>query len=296
MPIVGVDLGYTYTKTSEMLKFESKISEVEPLLGGKRLKIDGCTYFMGEGKGTVDLNKIDSVITKACLFYALGKVKTGAEGFKIVTGLPIAQYQTLQEGLKQMILNNRYKMISVDLEPDKRIYIEDVKVYPQGAGALYGQNIVGDAIVVDIGGRTVDIAYFSIQDGVRKLTKSETLFDGMLTLYSSIINRVNAKYMINLQPEYSQNILINGLTIDGDKQDIGFLKPVISEHIEGICNEIRLNYPANTTTIYLCGGGAELLEGAFKRHFKDIQKLNNSQFANAIGYKKVGEAIWTINR
>lgn len=296
MPIVGIDLGYTYTKTSELVKFESKITEVEPLFGGKKLKIDGCTYYIGEGRGTLELNKIDSTVTKACLFYALGKMRTGVEGFKIVTGLPIGQYKTLQNEFRRMLLDNNYKTISVDSEPEKRIYIEDVKIYPQGAGALFGQNIVGDAIVVDIGGRTVDIAYFSIQDGVRKLIKSETLYDGMLALYSTIINHVNAKHMLNLPVEYAQNILNTGLVIDGEKQDVSFLKPILTEHIENICNEIRINYPANTTPIYLCGGGAELLDNAFGKHFKNIQKFNNSQFANAIGFKKVGETIWPTSR
>lgn len=296
MSIIGADLGYTYTKTSDMVIFPSKYTEVQPLLGGRKLKIDGSSYYVGDGNGTVELNKIDSDVTKVCLFYALGKSRIDANGVKLVTGLPIAQYQKHKDEFKKMLLDNRYKTIAVDDSPEKRIYIDDVKIYPQGAGALYGQNVTTDAIVVDIGGRTVDIAYFSITDNIRKLEKSGTLYSGTLALYSEIASTVNARYDLSLNENEAQRILTQGLTINGESQDVLFLKPVLSDHIKNICEHIRVNYPANTTPIYLCGGGALLLQKVFEQQFKNIKMLENSQFANALGFKRVGEAIWQKNQ
>lgn len=296
MSIIGIDLGYDYTKTSDYLLFASRCTESQPLLGGKKLKIDGNTYYIGEGRGTVELNKIESDVTKACLFYALGKSQLGNEGIKIVTGLPIGHFQTQQDELKHMILNNRYKTICVDGETEKRIYIDDVKIYPQGAGALFGQQIYSSVIIIDIGGRTVDIAYFTYQDGARNLVKSGTLFCGMLSLYDTIISVVNSKFGLSLDSSFARYILSNGLQVNGIEQDITFIKPILAEHIESICENVRVNYPANATPIYLCGGGAAALFPAFQKKFPNVKMLNNSQFANAIGFKKVGETIWPTSR
>ncbi|HWP50127.1 MAG TPA: ParM/StbA family protein [Clostridia bacterium] len=294
MTIVGIDLGYTYTKTSDGDIFPSMCTQSKPILGGKQITFDEQTYFMGEGIGTVDVNKIDSDVTKACLMYALGKLPAN-DSVKLVTGLPIGQYQTQETAFKKMILDNRYKTVVVD-ECRRTIYIDDVKIYPQGAGALYSQNIPGDAILVDIGGRTVDIAFFGVSGNKRKLEKSCTLYDGMLVLYSAIIEQVNANYDLTLPAKYAENILIRGLTIEGEPRDISFLAPTISVHVERICEAIRLNYPYKTTSIYLCGGGGEILKKAFERRFKHVSLMENSQFANAIGFRKVGEMIWQTNR
>ncbi len=294
MSIVGVDLGYTYTKNSSMNIFPSKCTKSEPILGGTKISINGDTYFVGDGESTVELNKIDHDITKSCLMYSLTNCFDGSP-FDIVTGLPISQYKNQKDSFKEMINKNRRNHVLIN-GVEIPITIRNVEIYPQGAGALYSQCIFDDAIIIDIGGRTVDIAYFDISEHKRKLVKSNTLFDGMLVLYSKIITQVNNKYELTLPADYAEKILLNGLTVDGEKQDISFLKPTISEHVNRIFEEVRLNYPHTTTTIYLCGGGSKLLKNAFSKRFKNIVLMDNSQFANAIGFKKVGESIWKTNR
>lgn len=289
MQIVGLDLGYTYTKTSNMDIFPSLCTKTEPLLGGQPVTFDGETYYVGDGTGTVDLNKIDAEVTKACLFYALSLMSD--KDINLVTGLPISQYRTQEQEFKDMILSNRFKSVSANGKT-KMVYINDVIVFPQGAGALYSQDINSDAIVIDVGGRTVDIAYFELNKEKRKLEKSGTLYSGMLSLYTEIIAQVNTKYELSLPPKYAEHVLLNGLTIEGEEQDISFLAPTIAEHVDKICEEVRVNYPHKTTDIYLCGGGGEILYRAFDRRFKGIKLMENSQFANAIGFRKVGEAIW----
>ena len=289
MQIVGLDLGYTYTKSSNMDIFPSLCTKTEPLLGGKSVAFDGEIYYVGDGTGTIDLNKVDAEVTKACLFYALSLIPD--KDIYLVTGLPISQYRTQEQDFKNMILDSRYKAVTADGK-SKLICVNDVIVFPQGAGALYSQDINSDAIVIDVGGRTVDIAYFELNKGKRKLEKSGTLYNGMLSLYTDIIAHVNTKYELSLPPKYAEHILLNGLTIDGEPQDISFLAPTIAEHVDKICGEVKVNYPYKTTDIYLCGGGGEILHKAFERRFKGITLMENSQFANAIGFKKVGETIW----
>lgn len=290
MTIAGIDLGYTYTKTSNGDIFPSACTQARPLLGGKELLMDENIYYIGDGVGTVDVNKVNCTLTKACLMYALSLFPV-TDGFKVVTGLPIGQYQTQESQLKSMILANRYKTIVAE-GVKRTIIIDDVKIYPQGAGALYAQNIPGDAIIVDIGGRTVDIAYFGLSGNRRKLENSCTLYDGMLVLYLAVIGQVNARFDLTLPPAHAENILLRGLTVDGAPQDITFLAPIITAHVDKICEQIRLNCPYKTTEIYLCGGGAQILKKAIEKRLKNVTLMDNSQFANALGFKKVGERLW----
>lgn len=222
MAIVGLDLGYTYTKTNTGVIFPSKITQVEPIMGGNSIFLKDKTYYVGDGKGTLEINKIDEVITDVCLMYALSKCYDGSD-FDIVTGLPISQYKTQKNQMKRMLLNHDKTYITVN-DCVYPISIRNAEVYPQAAGALQSANILSDAIVIDIGGRTVDIAYFDYLSDKRKLVNSSTLFGGMLALYSRIIEAVNLKYDTTLPVEYAEKILTRGLMYKGEMQDISFFK------------------------------------------------------------------------
>lgn len=72
MEIVGIDVGYSYTKTSTEMIFPSRITQAEPLLGYERtLRYRDTLYYVGIGNATVSTNKIDEAITTVLLLYAL---------------------------------------------------------------------------------------------------------------------------------------------------------------------------------------------------------------------------------
>lgn len=163
-------------------------------------------------------------------------------------------------------------------------------MFPQGAGAIYAYNIEGDVLLLDIGGYTIDIAMFENRHGKSQLVKYNTLYKGVISLYSEIIGEANKKYDLSLDVDYGEKILSNGLSIFGEKQDLSWLKPIFENYVDDIMNNLKLNYPYSTLDIYLCGGGAYVLSNAFKRQIKNVSMLGGGQFANAKGFKRLGDS------
>lgn len=288
--IIGVDIGYSSTKTSEGKLFESKISEVDNISECETITIDGKKYSVGKGIGTVEVNKVDNELTRVCLFSALA-MSSYASNFKLVTGLPISQYESQGDKLKQMI-EDRKKARIIYNNYGRDIIVDTVKIYPQGAGALFAYNIRGNAILVDIGSRTIDIALFEVHENKRMLIKSVTLYSGVLPLYSKVVDEVNKRFDTGLNISYGEQLLRNELIIDGEHQSKHFIKDVCIQHLSELFAELDLNYPIRTTPIYLVGGGAYILGDYIKLKYKRVVVLENAQFANAVGFKKVGEKIW----
>jgi plasmid segregation protein ParM len=282
--IKGLDHGYLYTKDNDKRIFKSAFSRVDSPMSD--IIIDGKDYCVGYGNMTVEVDKTDQEINKVCTIYNLAL--TGPGEYYLVVGLPIGQFKLQRDKFNKMIMSYNDCHV-VYKEQDFRFHINDVLVFPQGAGALMsiGQ-LNGDYIVFDIGGLTIDIGWIEMNNGAPVMQKYDTWYKGIQKLYSDIIHEVNNRFNMTLEPKYAERIFVNGLTIDGEKQDISFLQPTLLRYLEPILSEFQLNYPSKTTQILLCGGGASVLYGAFKSRFKSVLLLSDSQFANAIGYYKVG--------
>jgi plasmid segregation protein ParM len=264
--------------------FKSAVSQEEAAVTGAiKSEINGKVYYVGTGIGTVDVNKANSELTRVLLLTDLAL--NGTQSYKIVTGLPIAQYKSQREQLKRSIMGWNHSTVN-----GKQILIDDVTVFPQAAGALYSQNIQDDCIIVDIGGRTVDIGLFEYANGKFTLAKSNSLYRGMKNLYSDIVKSVNERFELSLESNQGEKILRKGLLIDGEKQNISFLQPVINSYVEPVKQELLLNYPVRSTNVLLCGGGASTFKDPLG--IPSAVVLENSQFSNAVGFHKVGLAIY----
>ena len=98
----------------------------------------------------------------------------------------------------------------------KQFLINDVLVFPQGVASLYSiDNLSTNALIFDIGGRTVDIALIEMINNKPTLIKSDTWYKGMLFLYSKIIESINKKFQLTLEARYAEQILFNGLYLHG---------------------------------------------------------------------------------
>ncbi|MHB1316214.1 MAG: ParM/StbA family protein [Christensenellales bacterium] len=281
--IIGVDIGYSYTKDSTGNIFRSAYLEGNNLLGGINLEVDGRLYSVGHGIGTVDEDKTGSRINELCLLTSLGL--SGYENFIVVSGLPIDQYKTQKELLRTQMLSCG-KTFRINGR-NRTISITDVVVYPQGIGALHSMDIQEDAIIIDCGGRTTDIAYIEY-NGKYNLVKSNTIYSGTMNLNGDIMKSVNQKYSLSLPNYQAEKILIQGLKINGEPQDVTFLSPTIKGFVLPIISELKLNYPCETTKIFLCGGGANILYPAIKNRFKNTVLMRDPQFANAKGFEHIG--------
>jgi plasmid segregation protein ParM len=289
--IRGLDIGYCYTKDHTGVMFKTAYTEDYKFASNcHELILDNKTYYIGIGNGTVEINKANTTLNRICMLTALA-LDTADEYF-IVTGLPISQFKSQKEELRNQMLRDRRNRLVLNGK-ERTFNIIDVMVYPQAVGAIYSENLPEeDVIVVDFGGRTVDIAYFEIENNKINLVKNDTLFNGTIILYTKIVDAINKKFDLTLETKAAEKILTKGLELYGVKQDLSFLKSILSEHIQPIIDQLILNYPSQTTRILLCGGGSIILGNIFIKRFPNAILMKNPQFANAKGFRRVGEAKW----
>jgi plasmid segregation protein ParM len=283
----GLDTGYRFTKDNEHRIFASAYSTNDrTITGANKITINGKDRYVGVGAMTSDVDKIDTELNEACVINNLAM--TGEYEYCLTVGLPIGQFKAQKDKFKERILDyNKCDVIYNDKEFD--VKIKDVFVFPQGAAALYSiPRNNSDKIIIDIGGLTFDIAYVETILNNPSITKSDTWYKGMRTLYSGIIQEVNLKFGLRLEISEAEKILLKGLRINGVEQSLDFLQPTLCNYLDPIADEIRMNYPTETTQIYICGGGARILYNALARRFKQVILIPDCQFANALGYYELG--------
>ena len=172
---------------------------------------------------------------------------------------------------------------------DKRIIIEDIEIVPESVASVPD---LFEGIVIDIGGRTTDIALVMHESGRRKIKIPYSLPQGVLNLESQYINAINSKLGLDLMPNDANRILQNGLQIYGENQDVSFAIQVFKDFVNSLVNRIQIDYPVKTYPILLVGGGAEMLYKPIKKRIPNAQLIKDSFLANANGYYKIGRSIW----
>ncbi|NPV45243.1 MAG: ParM/StbA family protein [Firmicutes bacterium] len=298
--IIGVDNGYTYTKTSTGIIFPSIVSRDESMdinEGRLEVEINGTRYLVGDsarlGEYTfaVDLNKVDHENTMVCILTALAmSTQRNLEDYQIITGLPVSQYGKQKEELRQRILQQG--LVGMQLNGQKKyIRITQADVFPQSAAIFYAVKTSGESVlVIDIGGLTVDVSQFEAISGKYKLTRYQTYAQGTLKLYSQIIKRINTEYDLDLKALDAEGVIRNGLHIYGHRQKLGFIGELIGSYVSDLMCSLKLNFNLKTAgQVPLGGGGAILLESYIKDHIPHAYLVPDAQFANAKMFAEIGK-------
>lgn len=285
--VVGIDLGNWNVKTSEGDIFPSRYTAVENILGstGDVFEYEGIKYYIKEGKLENNYDKANKETNLILFLYALAVQKSNC--FKVVVGLPVLAYKNNKDMFKNKLLDN--KVYNLKLNGIKKtVVIEDLIVFPEGAGAYFSiPNRSKNSVVIDIGGGTVNIVGF--KNG--KLDKCTTIGKGMIEFYNRIRDYLNSKYTLKLELEDIEVILKEGLRVEGEEVKWSFVREITDYFISGLMNELR-NYDIKTSTIYLTGGGSKLLRGSLTKEIKGLIILEDYLFANAKGFKNVGVSKW----
>lgn len=286
----GIDVGNYSLKEFPGTNIKSLVSMEENILGSKlTLEYNNKTYYIGEGSFETELNKSSKNNFLPLLLTGIALNSPKQDVFQqIVCGLPINQYKTNKGLLADMVLSERVRNIKFNGE-GRKIIITDFAVYPEALGAYYSLNINEDVILVDIGGRTTDIAY--IAD--KKLKESTTIVVGTIGIYKDVADKLNSLYSLDLDIPAAERILNKGyFEIDGLKTDLSFVVEILKRNFAKINDDLIMKFPARTEKIILVGGGYNLFEKAFKKRYVNSYVADNPIFANAIGFKKVGETLW----
>lgn len=298
METIGVDLGNCNIKTSKGIIVPSLITKGENYLisTGYQITFNNEVFIIGEGDYDTNLDKIQKENLLPMLTLALG-LSTKEQVIRIVLGLPINQYRSKKDKMLEVIEDN--KILNFRLNGEERtIYIEDAAIFPEGVATYYSLDIEKrkalvdkDLIVLDIGGRTTDIALLKAGKK-RSVAKSISLDVGMINIYNDLINEINSQYTLALNIEDAENIIKNGLEVDGERKDTGFIKNIIRNNIERVFKELNISYPVRTSPILVTGGGGRSFFKSIKKRYPSAVLVEDNLFSNAIGYKKVGEKLW----
>ena len=286
--ILGIDVGNYSLKTSSNISVKSLVSTEENILGSKLiLEYDNQKFIIGEGNFETELNKSTKENFLPLLY--TGIALSSEDTFnQIVVGLPINQYKTNRGQLEQLVQENKMKTLKVNGKL-REIVRSDFKVYPEGIGAYYSFNSKEDVIIIDIGGRTTDIAYISD----KKHQLSDTVAVGTLNIYKEVATKLNSEYSLDLDVQKVDRITERGtLKVDNKDVDLRFITGILKNNFFKIKEALDFNFPARTEKIILVGGGAKLFVKAFKKRYENCEIAEETVFANALGFRKVGEKLW----
>lgn len=286
--ILGIDVGNYSVKVSPNVSIKSLVAYEENILGSSNvLEMDGKKYIIGEGEFETELNKSSKDNFLPLLFTAIA-LSTEDTFNQVVCGLPINQYKSNKEELEQLVNNNKMKLVQINGKT-RKIVIEEFKVYPEGVAAYYSLDTSEDIIIVDIGGRTTDIAYICS----KKLSLSSTVAVGTLNIYKAVAERLNGEYSMDLSLPMIDRIIERGeLKIDNKEIDLRFITEILKTNFMKIKQDLDFKFPARTEKIVLVGGGAKLFSRAFIKRYPWCEVAENNVYANAQGFKKVGESLW----
>ena len=286
---IGIDVGNYNVKTSKDVIFKSAVSTTEQFNSNSDvLVLNDTTYYIGEGNLEIDFVKFKKENYIPLLTASICKsTVVMLDEIKLGIGLPLNQLKNHAEELKDMLVNEEFKGY---FNGNKfNIRIASVSVYPEGVAgfiANYGKfshKIDNrDVVVVDIGGKTTDIAL--IQNN--KVVQNSTINYGTIDIYNTIKLELEKTFTdIKVPIDKIEHYIKYGFYYKNKLTDIGFAIKKASNIYQDIYNELKLNYPINTEFVVLSGGGSYLLGNIFKS--KMSIEIDNDIFANARGYEKL---------
>lgn len=299
MSKLGIDIGNYAVKTSTDDIFESKVTEVKNFgSDSDAIKIGNKTYYLGEGDEEINIVKYEKENFLPLLLGAICR-NTDDETVDLGLGLPVKQFGGLRKNLIEKLQGKEYHVEFVkENETTKRdITIRSIQVFPEGVtGYLYyAKDIVDqvagrDVVLVDIGGKTTDIAL--VQGN--KATDPYSVNVGTINIYDAIKKslEMDERFLgkVEIKREKIQDYINKGFYLNGEKQDIKKNIDASISLFKEIYNELKLNYPVSTAAVVVMGGGAKLLGEAFSKNIPGIivmSDVDKHVFANAKGYKKM---------
>lgn len=291
--IIAVDKGTAYTKTSELISFKSTIREYkEDELNFSQDKIianyNNKKYVIGnDGKTNTNLFKSQQEETKLLILtgIALSNLDTRIQTH-LITGLPIGRIGYERDNMKRLFqyTNN---VITIDNQR-KVIDIGLVEVFPEGASSFYYLE-EDSGLIIDIGGLSIDVALYTKE---KKLSKYSTYRMGVLPLYREIANYIGSKYSLTMNEWLVQDVLQDGLSIDGVKIELN-IEHIVNKYLQQIVQALEFDYNIpSIKNIFLTGGGGEFLYPYICKIIPRTQLMNNPRFTNVLTYKLLGEVLF----
>lgn len=291
--IIGIDHGYGNMRTANCC-FPTGITAYghEPLFTADMLVYNGRYYLIGEGHKEFAPDKIKDedyyVLTLAAIAKELKAENLTEAHIVIAAGLPLTWTSGQKADFKEYLMKNAEVEFSYK-KADYHLYIDDVRIYPQGYAAIAGfaTTLKGVNLIADIGNGTMNTLYM-----INGKPQQGKMFTEKFGTYQCTL-AVREAFMQRTQREINDaiidEVLITG-TANIAPADLKIIKSVAAEYVRDIFRRLREHgYDENTMTLYVTGGGGCLVKNFYK-FSADRVKFVEDICAAAKGYEYLAEA------
>lgn len=296
-------------------------------LSNMQVEYEGESYFVGElANESRSLSRIfererfDHLYTHILLNTAIQLVTEGQSGpVKVSTGLPLDFYASQAKEFQKSILGQQPAIrweSGLLAGRTEQIEIQDALVFPQGASAIFSALLNHDGRyaypqfmhegsligLIDIGFRTTDFVVVEIQKNggfAPKAKLSGTVDEGVINLHRDVRQAYKTETGGADLKEYHLNrIMTQGyLPYKGKRLEFADIIEASKKSISmNIVDRLKNAWGEEADlfdAIFLAGGGGELFEPYVQKPFDNrLIKIRESQFANAIGYLRLGNSIF----
>jgi plasmid segregation protein ParM len=291
------------------------------------IEYDGNDYFVGtlaekESRGATRIfgqERFEHLYTNILLNTAIQLVTDGKSNqINLSTGLPLDFFKAQMNEFQQSLLGSQptVKWKSGSLKGyEGNLNIQNAFVLPQGASAMFSALInhegkftypelmeTGNVIaLIDIGFRTTDFIVVEIKEDKSfspNLELSGTIDNGVRSLHQHIREYFKQETGgADLNEFHMSRILQRGhLSFGGKRIDFSDMieesKKMIASNITDRLKSIWVEEEGLFESVFLAGGGGELFEPYIQPHLNNrIDVIKENQFANAIGYLRIGKRL-----
>lgn len=243
-----------------------------------------------------------SPLNRVLVNHALIDAGYGGRDIRLITGLPVADYFLDDERDAEHIEAKRRNLLRGVTVGDERPMprIADVKVGCQAVAAWFDYVLDDDLeqcndpsgriAIVDIGGRTTDIAVV-IGGNAIDHAKSGTANIGVLDVYSAVSKAIQRSFRIKEQFPIDQidaAVRTGRFPLWNKEHDVSELvENAVREHESKIAREVerRIGSAANLNSVVFVGGGSNLFR-SIAGHFPNGHMPDDPEFSNAAGLLK----------
>lgn len=269
MDVVGVDIGFGFTKATdgrEFVLFKSVLGEATdirfslPIVKSEagpcmHVEMDGRAYFVGDfaeqhsdtREFTLDQERLLAEFSKVLTMTAISNLFDSYADVNVVTGLPVGFYKEYNQRLMKMLkgIHEITFHNSDGTSESKRVNINNLKVIPQPLGSFlnllmneYGKftnrELAKQKIgIIDIGFRTTDCCIFQ---GLQYIQRGSNTSDtGISESFSTIAKKLREESNVDIELYRLYKAIETGLIkIRGKEYNISKLRDKVFEHSASI--------------------------------------------------------------
>lgn len=272
-----------------------------------------CTQGLPQNKSDIDFREIATMFKLVGLARELRRLSETKGEFYVVTGTPVEDFDQFQEGYKDLMLskNNEYEKIEMNgIEYSIKVSKTNITKQSACVAPILPNWKEDDFIIVDLGGGTLDLAYF--QRGIKEryhtmnfsLNRILEELGNVLNVYDLGIKRPNAQDSGFIRT--MEEIVLDGLyktkpfiVVEGEHRELKqFCSEWLQVKVDSVVRDIKvgLNLSATDsqlTQVYYIGGGSKLLAEMLAKNTGFLKKkvLDQPHFMNVILYHKIATVI-----